>query len=307
VGCIDNKQKIIMKNIENNNSTNEVQMTLVDDYYKELEKAGEIAHYIDNMNLINNYNRPKINFVFDEDYFYMNESEKDKVEYENALIELDNCTIHLIDLNKIEGLEKSDNAYDYINSIAYTAFTPVYNLGNEQIIRITNSRNILLKHCSTEFEKNMLSKYFKIIDVWSKFKDSLAYANVPMNNSDTNRTFVIDNVEDMDIITGLKWKQTDLRQYFEFLDSSGFNSSDDLLTFARQFRIAQRSINSESSDGEREKVYNARKFVIANFPQYSDNGIHRSDIKMYFTQCDNKVTHCDQSISFLNGFNTKEN
>ncbi|MCO5382425.1 MAG: hypothetical protein NHB15_10360 [Methanosarcina barkeri] len=84
-----------------------------------------------------------------------------------------------------------------------------------------------------------LSEYFKTIDTWSKFKDSLVYANVPMN-SDENRTFVVDNVEDVDVITDLKWKQTDLEQYFEFLDSSGFDSSDEMLIFARQFRITKK-------------------------------------------------------------------
>jgi hypothetical protein len=110
-----------------------------------------------------------------------------------------------------------------------------------------------------------------------------------MNNSDANRIFVIDNVEDMNTITGLKWKQTDLKQYFEFLDSSGFHSSVDMLTFSRQFRIAQQNINNELSDAERDQIYNARDFIIVNFPQYSDNGIHKSDIQMYFYQCDNKA------------------
>jgi hypothetical protein len=289
MGCIDNRQEKIIEKEKNNNSTNEVQVNLANDYYNELEKAGEMAYYINNMNLVNSYSRPKIIYIFNEDYYYMNESEKDKIECENALIELKNCTIHFVNLNKIEGLEKSDNAYDFINSIVYTAFTPVYNLENEQNISITSSRDILLKHCSTEAEKNALSQYFKTIDTWSKCKDSLAYANVPMNNPDTNRTFIIDNVEDMNKITGFKWKQTDLKQYFEFLDSSGFNSSNNLLNFARQFRIAQRNVNNESSDGEREIIYNAREFVIANFPKYDSNGIHKSDIQMYFNHCDNKV------------------
>jgi hypothetical protein len=109
-----------------------------------------------------------------------------------------------------------------------------------------------------------------------------------MNNSDENRTFVIDNVEDMDIITGLEWKQTDLEQYFEFLDSSGFDSSDNMLNFARHFKMAKQNIKSESSVREQEKISEAREFVIANFPQNS-NGINKSDIQMYFKQCDTKT------------------
>lgn len=288
MGCIDNEQKIITEKAENN-SINEVQINLIDNYFQKLEKSSEMAYYINNMNLVNSYSRPRIFFLFDEEYFYMNESEKNKVEYENASIELDNCTIHFINLNEIEGLETHDTAYDYMNSIVYTAFTPLYNIDNEQTIHITNSRNILLKHCSTETEKNALSKYFKTIDTWSKFKDCLVYANVPMNKSDTNRTFVINNVEGMNTITGLKWKQADLKQYFEFLDSSGFHSSAEMLTFSRQFRIAQKSINSELSYAEKDKIYNAREFVIANFPQYSDNGIKKSDIQLYFNQHDNKA------------------
>lgn len=288
MGCIDNEQKVITEK-ENNNSINKVQTNLVDNYFQKLEKASEIAYYLNNMNLVNSYSRPRIIFMFDEEYYYMNESEKNKVEYENALIELENCTIHFINLNKIEGLETPNTASDYINSIVYTAFTPLYNIDNEQTIYITDSRNILLKHCSTETEKNALSEYFKTIDIWSKFKDCLVYANVPMNSSDTNRTFVINNVEGMNTITGLKWKQADLKQYFEFLDSSGFHSSSEMLTFSRQFRIAQRNINNELPGAERDKIYNAREFVIANFPQYNDNGIQKSDIQLYFNQHNNKA------------------
>jgi len=289
MGCIDNEQKIITEKAENNNSINEVQINLVDNYFQKLEKSSEMAYYLNNMNLVNSYSRPRILFLFDEEYYYMNESEKSKVEYENASIELDNCTIHFINLNKIEGLETPNNAYDYINSIVYAAFTPLYNVDNEQTIYITDSRNILLKHCSTETEKNKLSEYFKTIDIWSKFKDCLAYTNVPMNSSYINRTFVINNVEGMNTITGQKWKQADLKQYFEFLDSSGFHSSNEMLTFSRQFSIAQRNTNNELSDAEKDKIYNAREFVIANFPQYNDNSIKKSDIQLYFNQHDNKA------------------
>lgn len=90
----------------------------------------------------------------------------------------------------------------------------------------------------------------------------------------------------MDVIIDLNWKKADLEQYFEFLDSSGFNSADEMLIFARQFRIAKQNVNNESSAGEQEKIYEAREFVIANFPQYSDDGIHKSDLQMYFNQCD---------------------
>ena len=164
----------------------------------------------------------------------------------------------------------------------------MYNLDDEQTNCIMFSRNILLKHCSTEPEKNTLSEYFKILDTWSKFKNSLVYANVPMNNSDENRTFVIDNVEYVDMIIGLEWKQADMEQYFEFLDKSGFDSSDNMLNFARQFRIAKQNINSESSAREQEKIYEAREFVIANFPQ-NINDINKSDIQMYFKQCDTRT------------------
>ncbi|WP_440948457.1 hypothetical protein ACSAZL_09630 [Methanosarcina sp. T3] len=288
MGCIENGQRVIAENIENNNSTNEVAINLVEDYYKELDKAGEMASYINNMKLIDYYNRPRILYMFDEEVFYMNESELAKLEYERATITLKRQSINLENLNKIEEFGTSNYTNTHINSIVYDAFTPMYNLDDEQTNCIIFSRNILLKHCSTEAGKNTLNEYFKTIDTWSKFKDSLVYANVPINNSDENRTFVIENVEDMDVITGLKWKQADLEQYFEFLDSSGFNSSDDMLTFTHQFRIARKNINNESSDREKEKIYSAREFVITNFPQNS-NDINKADIQIYFNQCDTKA------------------
>ncbi len=288
VGCIENEQRAIRGNSENNNSTSEVQINLVEDYYKELDKAGEMADYINHMELLNYYNRPRIDYVFDEEVFYMNESELAKIEYKRAIITLNRQSIHFVNLNNIEEFGTSNYTNTHINSIVYAAFTPMYNLDDEQTNCIIFSRNILLKHCSTEAEKNTLSEYFKTIDKWSKFKNSLVYANVPMNNSDENRTFVVDNVEDMDVITDLEWKQTDLEHYFEFLDSSGFDSSDEMLIFARQFRIAKQNINNELSDREREEISSAREFVITNFPQNS-NDINRSDIQMYFYQCDNKT------------------
>jgi len=286
VGCIE-EQKVITENIENKSSTNEIQINLVEDYYKKLDKAGEMAHYINNIQLINYYNRPRIDYVFDEEVFYMNESELEKIEYERAIITLNRQPIHFTDLNKIEEFGTSNYTNTHINSIVHTAFTPLYNLDDEKTNCIIFSRNILLKHCSTENEKNTLNRYFKTIDTWNRFKDSLTYANVPMNNSDENRTFVINNVEDMDTIIGLGWKQDDMVQYFEFLDSSGFNSSEDMLTFSRQFRIARQNINEKSSYREREKIYSAREFVITNFPQNS-NDINRSDIQIYFNHYDNK-------------------
>jgi len=277
VGCIENEQRAIVESIENNNSTNEAQITIVEDYYKELDKAGEMASYINNMKLIDYYNRPRILYMFDEEVFYMNESELAKLEYEKATITLNRQSLHFVNLNKIEEFGISNYTNTHINSIVYTAFTPMYNLDDEQTNCIIFSRNILLKHSSTEAEKNMLNEYFKTIDTWSKFKDSLVYANVPMNNnSDENRTFVIDNIEDMNVITGLEWKQADLEQYFEFLDSSGFNSPDDMLIFARQFRIAKRNIYSESSDREQKIISDAREFVITNFPQ-NRSDINKSD------------------------------
>jgi hypothetical protein len=289
MGCIGNEQRAIKENIENNNSSSKVEINLVENYYEELDKAGEMASYINNMQSINYYNRPGIYYVFDEEVFYMNESELEKIEYEKATITLNRQSIFFTNLNKIEEFGTSNYTDTHINSIVYTAFTPMYNLDDEQTNCIIFSRNILLKHCSTEAEKNTLNEYFKTIDTWSKFKDNIVYANVPMNNnSDENRTFVIDNVEDMDVITGLEWKQADLEQYFEFLDSSGFNSSDDMLIFARQFRIANRNINSESSDREQQIISDAREFVITNFPQNSSD-INKSDVQMYFNQCDNKT------------------
>lgn len=288
IGCIENEQRAIVTNIENNNSTNEIEINLVEDYYKELDKAEEMAYYINNIQLINYYNRPRMDYVFDEEVFYMNESELEKVEYERATITLNRQPLHFVNLNKIEEFGTSDYNNTHINSIVYTAFTPMYNLDDEQTNCIMFSRNILLKHYSTEAEKNTLSEYFKTLDTWSKFKNSLAYANVPMNNSDENRTFVIDNVEDMDIIIGLEWKQADMEQYFEFLDKSGFDSSDNMLNFARQFRIAKQNINNESSSRKREKIYEAREFVIANFPQNS-NDIDKSDIQLYFKQWDTRT------------------
>ena len=288
MGCIENEQREIRENSENNNLTNEVQINLVEDYYKELNKAGEMADYINHMELLNYYNIPRIIYLFDEEVFYMNESELAKIEYKRATTTLNRQSIHFVNLNKIEEFGTSNYTNTHINSIVYTAFTPMYNLDDEQTNCIIFSRNILLKHCSTEAEKNTLSEYFKTIDTWSKFKDSLVYANVPMNNSNENRTFVVDNVEDIDVITDLEWKQTDLEQYFEFLDSSGFDSSDEMLIFARQFRIAKKNINNELSNREREEISSAREFVITNFPQNS-NDINRSDIQMYFNQCDNKT------------------
>lgn len=288
IGCIENEQRAIVTNIENNNSTNEIEINLVENYYKELDKAEEMASYINNIQLINYYNRPRMDYVFDEEVFYMNESELEKVEYERAMITLNRQPLHFVNLNKIEEFGTSDYNNTHINSIVYTAFTPMYNLDDEQTNCIMFSRNILLKHCSTEAEKNTLSEYFKTLDTWSKFKNSLVYANVPMNNSDENRTFVIDNVEDMDIIIGLEWKQADMEQYFEFLDKSGFDSSDNMLNFARQFRMAKQNINNESSSRKQEKIYEAREFVIANFPQNS-NDIDKSDIQMYFKQCDTRT------------------
>ncbi|WP_155400728.1 hypothetical protein [Methanosarcina mazei] len=41
MGCIETEKKAILEGIENNNSTNEVQIAIVEDYYKELDKAGE--------------------------------------------------------------------------------------------------------------------------------------------------------------------------------------------------------------------------------------------------------------------------
>lgn len=288
IGCIENEQRAIVTNIENNNSTNEIERNLVEDYYKELDKAEEMASYINNIQLINYYNRPRMDYVFDEEVFYMNESELEKVEYERAMITLNRQPLHFVNLNKIEEFGTSDYNNTHINSIVYTAFTPMYNLDDEQTNCIMFSRNILLKHCSTEAEKNTLSEYFKTLDTWSKFKNSLVYTNVPMNNSDENRTFVIDNVEDMDIIIGLEWKQADMEQYFEFLDKSGFDSSDNMLNFARQFRIAKQNINNESSSRKQEKIYEAREFVIANFPQNS-NDIDKLDIQKYFKQCDTRT------------------
>lgn len=289
MGCIENEQRAIVESIENNNSTNEAQITIIEDYYKELDKAGEMASYINNMKLIDYYNRPRILYMFDEEVFYMNESELAKLEYEKATITLNRQSLHFVNLNKIKEFGTLNYTNTHINSVVYTAFTPMYNLDDEQTNCIVFSRNILLKHISTEAEKNMLNEYFKKIDTWSKFKDSLVYANVPMNNnSDENRTFVIDNVEDMNVITGLDWKQADLEQYFEFLDSSGFNSSDDMLIFARQFRIANRNIYSESSDREQKTISDAREFVITNFPQ-NRSDINKSDVQIYFNQCDNKT------------------
>lgn len=288
MGCIENEQRVIAANIENNNSTNEIEINLAENYYKELEKAGEMASYINNMQLINYYNRPRIDYVFDEEVFYMNESELEKIEYERAIITLNRQSLHFVNLNKIEEFGTSNYNSTHINSIVYTAFTPMYNLDDEQTNCIMFSRNILLKHCSTEAEKNTLSEYFKTLDIWSKFKNSLVYANVPMNNSDENRTFVIDNVENMDMIIGLERKRADMEQYFEFLDKSGFDSSDNMLNFARQFRIAKQNINSESSAREQEEIYEAREFVTANFPQNS-NDINKSDIQMYFKQCDTRT------------------
>lgn len=303
MGCIGNEQTAITENLENNNPSNEVKINLVEGYYKKLDKAGEMASYINHMKVINPYNRPRMDYVFDEEVFYMNESELEKIEYERGIITLNRQPLHFVNLSKIEELEISNDTKinsTILNPIVYTAFTPTYNLDDEQINCIKLSRNILLKRCSTEAEKNRLSEYFKTLDTWSKFKDCLVYANVPMSTSDENRTFVIANAEAMNIITGLEWKQTDMEKYFEFLDSSGFDSSDNMLNFTRQFRIAKQNIDNESSPREKKKIYEARKFVIANFPQNS-NDINKSDIQMYFNQCDtNKTYVVEQKTSIMN-------
>ena len=291
MGCIENEQTAITENLENNNSVSELKRNLVEDYYKKLDKAGEMASYINHMKVINPYSRPRMDYAFDEEVFYMNESEIEKIEYERGIITLNRQPLHFVDFSKIEELGTSNDTKinsTIIKSIVYTAFTPAYNLGNEQINRIVFSRNILLKRCSTEAEKNTLSEYFKTLDTWSKFKACLVYANVPMSTSDENRTFVIDNVEAMNIITSLEWKQTDLEDYFEFLDSSGFDSAENLLNFTRQFRVAKQNVNNGFSSREIKKIYEARKFVIVNIPQNSEqnNDISKSDLQMYFNQCD---------------------
>lgn len=157
MGCIENEQRAIVANFENNNSTNEIEMNLAEDYYKKLDKAGEMASYINNMQLINYYNRPRIDYVFDEEVFYMNESELEKIEYERAIITLNRQSLHFVNLNKIEEFGTSNYNSTHINSIVYTAFTPMYNLDDEQTNCIVFSRNILFK---TLFDRSR-KKYVK--------------------------------------------------------------------------------------------------------------------------------------------------
>jgi hypothetical protein len=99
---------------------------------KKLNKAGEMADYINHMELLNYYNIPRIIYSFDEEVFYMNESELAKVEYKRAMITLNRQSIHFVNLNKIEEFGTSNYTNTHINSIVYTAFTPMYNLDDEQ-------------------------------------------------------------------------------------------------------------------------------------------------------------------------------
>ncbi|MCO5382427.1 MAG: hypothetical protein NHB15_10370 [Methanosarcina barkeri] len=163
---MENEQREIRENSENNNLTNEVQINLVEDYYKKLNKAGEMADYINHMELLNYYNIPRIIYSFDEEVFYMNESELAKVEYKRAIITLNRQSIHFVNLNKIEEFGTSNYTNTHINSIVYTAFTPMYNLDDEQTNCIIFSRNILLKHCSTEAEKNTLRNAANITSIF---------------------------------------------------------------------------------------------------------------------------------------------
>ncbi|ABE53036.1 Hypothetical protein Mbur_2167 [Methanococcoides burtonii DSM 6242] len=283
MGCIENEQEVSVEDI-----TSEEDILFINNNYKELDEAGDMASYICQMEVMDYYSQPNVAYVFDEEVFYMNESERAKVEYTEAIIHFNRTPIHFIDLNKIEEFGELNYSRSHLNSIVSSAFTPMYGVDGEQLNCIIYSRNILLNHCMSKEHEDRLRGAFKIIDTWAKFRDSMIQANVPMNRSDANRTFVLDNVEDMNVIMDLNWKQADLEQYFDFLDTSGFNSSNDLLMFARQFRIAKKCIDDKASNSERNKIYEAREYVIANFPLYSDAGIQKSDIKVYFYRCDNK-------------------
>lgn len=289
MGCIENKQKTDIEDPNAITPVSEEDIAFIDSFARELDEAEKMASTINKMKVMDYYSQPNPNgYIFPEEVFYMNESERTKVEFTESIINFNRTPIHFVGLNKIEEFGDVKYGRSHLNSIVFAAFTPMYGAEDEQLNCIIFSRNILLNHCFNDEHEERLKNTLQIIDTWGQFRYSIIQANVPMNFSDTNRTFAIDNVEDMNVIMNMGWKQDDLEQYFNFLDTSGFNSSEELLTFSRQFTTAEKCIDNNTSDSRQKKINEAREYVIDNFPQYSDNGIEKSDLCSYFDLCDKK-------------------
>ena len=275
--------------MDTRNPLTEEKITLIDNFAKDLNDAKEIASYVEQMEVIDFYSRPNANgYIFGEEVFYMNEDELDKLEYTESIIHFNRTPIHFVGLNNIEEFGDVEYGRSHLNALINSAFTPMYGVEDEQLNCIIFSRNILLNHCLSGEHKERLKNTLKIVDTWGQFRESMIHANVPINGSDANRTFAIDNVEDVNVIMNTEWNQDDLKQYFEFLEASGFNSSEELLSFARQFTVAKKSINDDMSESAHVKIDNARVYVVANFPQYNDEGIQKDDMRAYLTLGDYK-------------------
>nr|WP_321496350.1 hypothetical protein [uncultured Methanolobus sp.] len=291
MGCIENKQVQLIDEDECENTRNlltEEKISLIDNFAKDIDDAEEIASYVEQMKVIDFYSRPKAGYIFGEEAFYMNDDELEKLEYTESLIHFNRTPIHFVDLNNIEEFGDVEYGRSHLNALISSAFTPMYGFEDEQLNCIIFSRNILLNHCLSEEHKERLKDALKTVDTWSQFRESMINANVPINGSDVNRTFAIDNVENVNVIMKTEWRQDDLKKYFEFLDSSGFNSSEELLSFARQFTVAKKSIDDDMSESTKVKILDARVSVVANFPQYSDEGIQKDDMRTYLTMGDYK-------------------
>jgi hypothetical protein len=290
-GCIENKQVQLIDGdeyVDTRNSLTEEKISLIDNFAEDLNNAEEIASYVQQMEVIDFYSRPKAGYIFGEVAFYRDEDELENLEYTESLIHFNRTPIHFVGLNNIEEFGDVEYGRSHLNAIISSAFTPMYGAEDEQLNCIIFSRNILLNHCLSEEHKKRLVSALKTVDTWGQFRESMIHTNVPINGSDANRTFAIDNVGDVNVIMNTEWDQDDLKQYFEFLDSSGFNSSEELLSFARQFTVAKKSINDDMSESTHVKINNARVYVVANFPQYSDEGIQKDDMRAYLTLDDYK-------------------
>ncbi len=291
MGCIENKQVQLIDGdecVDTRNLLTEEKISLIDNFAEDLNNAEEIASYTKQMEVIDFYSRPKAGYIFPEEVFYMNEDEVENLEDTESLIHFNRTPIHFVDLNNIEEFEDVEYGRSHLNALIYSAFTPMYGAEDEQLNCIIFSRNILLNHCLSEEHKERLKKALKIVDTWGQFRESMIHANVPINGSEENRTFAIDNVEEVNVIMNTEWSQDDLKQYFEFLDSYGFNSSEDLLSFARQFTVAKKCIDDDMSESTQTKILDARVYVVDNFPKYSGESIQKDDMRAYFVLCDNK-------------------
>ncbi|TQD23544.1 hypothetical protein [Methanolobus vulcani] len=290
-GCIEDKQAQVIDGDECTDTRNpltEEDIALIDNFAESLNDAEEIASYVEKMEVIDFYSRPNAGYIFPEEVFYMSEDELDDLEDTESLIHFNRTPIHFVGLNNIEEFGDVEYGRSHLNALISSAFTPMYGVEDEQLNCIIFSRNILFNHCLSEEHKERLKSALKVVDTWGQFRESMLHANVPINGSDANRTFAIDNVENVNVIMKTEWKQDDLKQYFEFLDSSGFNSSEDLLSFSRQFTVAKKGIDDDMSESAQVKILDARVYVVTNFPQYSDEGIQKDDMRAYLILHDYK-------------------